>query len=442
MLVPASTIRRREALMNARPESRCPFVLDAAGANIHQEADELRARGPATQIELPGGVVVWSINDYAGVKQVLKDPQVTKSARKHWPAFINNEIPEDWELISWVTMDNMATATGRNQVRLRNIVSKAFSPRRIAAIRPRIETLVDQLVDQLATNVAGEVVDLRQEFCHPLPARLMADLLGMSEESRVRTAQVMEMMVHTTVTPEQAQALLIGWKRALADLIDTKRQDPGEDLISDLILARDEDSSRLTEDELIDTIFAILGAGTETTVNFLGKLVVELVTHPEQLSRVLAGQASWDDVIEEGLRVESPVAHLPLRYAVEDIEVDGVTIPKGDAILVNYAGVGRDPAVHGDTASRFDVDRPDKTHLSFGIGPHFCLGWAIAREEVTIGLSRLFARFPDMKLAVDRGELRAQPTFIMNGYRSVPVLLSPVTPQERHLVAPTAGLER
>lgn len=425
-------------MMNAPPEDRCPFVLDAAGTNIHQEADELRARGPATQIELPGGIVVWSINHYSGVKQVLKDPRVTKSARLHWPAFINNEVPEDWELISWVTMDNMATATGRNQVRLRNIVSKAFSPRRIAAIRPRIEALADQLVDRLATKDHGTVVDLRREFCHPLPARLMADLLGMTEESRAKTAQVMEMMVNTTVTPEQAQALLIGWKRALADLIEIKRRDPGEDLISDLILARDEDSSRLTEDELIDTIFAILGAGTETTVNFLGKLVVELVTNPDQLARVLAGQVSWDDVIEEGLRVESPVAHLPLRYAVEDIDVDGVTIPKGDAILVNYAGVGRDPAVHGDTASRFDVDRPDKTHLSFGIGPHFCLGWAIAREEVTIGLSWLFARFPDMTLAVDRGELQAQPTFIMNGYHTVPILLSPVeAPAAHRLVAPT-----
>jgi 2-hydroxy-5-methyl-1-naphthoate 7-hydroxylase len=420
-----SISEEKEDRMDVHEGSRCPFVIDPTGSNIHAEADELRARGPATQIQLPGGVVVWSINSYAGIVQVAKDPRVTKSARDHWPAFINNEIPPDWELISWVTMDNMATATGKNQVRLRNLVGKAFSPRRVDAIRPRIEQLVDQLVEQLAKRPGDEVVDLRENFCYPLPARTLADMLGMSEESRAKTAEVMNMMVDTTVTPEQAQSLLGGWKNAIADLIETKRRNPGDDITTGLILARDEDT-QLTEDEMIDTIFAILGAGTETTVNFLGKLIVELITHRDQLDLVRTGQASWDDVIEEGLRVEAPVAHLPLRYAVEDIDIDGVTIPKGDAILVNYAGAGRDPALHGDTAGAFDIRRPDKTHVSFGIGPHYCLGWAIAREEVTIGLSRLLARFPDMNLAVDRGELQAQPTFIMNGYRRVPVRLARV----------------
>lgn len=412
--------------MDARGPGRCPFTLDAAATDIHAEADVLRQLGPATQVELPGGVVVWSINHYSGVQRILKNPKVTKSARDHWPAFINNEIPPDWELISWITMDNMATATGQNQIRLRRLVGKAFSPKRIEAIRPRIRELVDELVDNLATTPDGEIVDLHEQFCYPLPARMMADMLGMSEESRAKTAQVMNMMVNTTVSPEQAQALLIGWQAAIADLIEAKSQDPGEDITSDLILARDDEHSRLTQDELLGTIFAILGAGTSTTVDFLGKLIVELVTHRDQLRRVMAGEVSWDDVIEEGLRVEGPVAHLPLRYAVEDIDLEGVTIPKGDAILVNYAGVGRDPAVHGDSAGEFDVDREDKTHLAFGDGPHYCLGWAIAREEVQIGLSRLFTRFPDLDLAVDRSELRAQPTFIMNGYRSVPVRLTAV----------------
>jgi 2-hydroxy-5-methyl-1-naphthoate 7-hydroxylase len=407
--------------VDVRDDSRCPFALDPAGTAIHHEADLLRERGPATQIVLPGGVVVWSINHYSGVKQILKDTRVTKSARLHWTAFINNEIPNDWELISWIVMDNMATATGANQVRLRKLVGKAFSPRRIDLIRPRIEAIADELVDRIVAIPVGKVIDLRREFCYPLPARLMADMLGMSERSREKTAEVMDMMVNTTVSPEQAQVLLAGWKSALADLIKTKRENPGEDIMSDLIFARDRDSSALSEDELIDTIFAILGAGTETTVNFLGKLIVELLTHRDQIDRVLAGEDSWDDVIEEGLRVESPVAHLPLRYAAEDIDVDGVRIPQGDAILVNYAGVGRDPAVHGATAAEFDIRRTDKTHLSFGLGPHTCLGWAIAREEVSIGLGKLFSRLPNMELAVDRQELQAQPTFIMNGYRAVPV---------------------
>src|SRR4051794_23262906 len=127
---------RMEATVDDHGTGQCPFALDPAGTDIHAEADELRRRGPATRVELPGGVVVWSVNHYSGAKQILKDPLVTKSARDHWPAFINNEIPPGWELISWITMDNMATATGKNQVRLRRLVSKAFSPKRIEALRP------------------------------------------------------------------------------------------------------------------------------------------------------------------------------------------------------------------------------------------------------------------------------------------------------------------
>jgi cytochrome P450 len=230
-------------------------------------------------------------------------------------------------------------------------------------------------------------------------------------------------MVDTTVTPTQAQAVLQGWRDAMADLIADKRANPGEDITSDLIAAQDEDGSRLSEAELTDTIFAILGAGSETTINFFDNAITALLTHPDQLKLVLSGGASWDDVIDETLRVESPLAHLPLRYAVEDIELDGLTIPKGDPILVNYSAIGRDPELHGDNASEFDITRTDKEHLSWGHGPHFCLGAGVARMVARIGLSSLFERFPNLGLAVSEDELQPLPTFIMNGHRSLPILL-------------------
>ncbi|MFF5207169.1 cytochrome P450 [Streptosporangium sp. NPDC000396] len=413
-------------------EKRCPVALDITGRDIHAEADGLRAQGPATQVELPGGVLAWSINSYAVIKKMLTDPRVTKSARNHWPAFINGEIPPDWEMISWIAMDNMVTAYGKDHVRLRRLVGKAFTPRRTEAIRPRIVELTNQLVDALETVEPGEVVDLRERFAYPLPARLVADLIGMSEDARVKTAKVIDMMVDTTVTPEQAQAVLLGWRGAMADLIAAKRREPGEDITSDLIAARDEDGSRLSEEELTDTIFAILGAGSETTINFFDNAITALLTHPDQLEMVKSGRASWDDVIDETLRVESPLAHLPLRYAVEDIELDGVTIPKGDPILVNYSAVGRDPALHGEDAGRFDLTRTDKEHLSFGHGPHFCLGAGVARLVATIGLSTLFERFPDLALAVTREELQPLPTFIMNGHRALPVRLTAPVPAGAH----------
>ncbi|MFC8426806.1 cytochrome P450 [Streptomyces sp. NPDC057236] len=405
-------------------EQGCPFALDTTGRDIHGEAAVLRDRGPAVPVELPGGVIAWSLNGHDVIKKVLGDPRVTKSARNHWPAFQNGEIRPDWELISWVAMDNMVTAYGKDHVRLRKLTGKAFSPRRTEAFRPRVEELTDELLDGLAQAAPGEVVDLRERFAYPLPARLVADLIGMPEEARAKTAKVIDAMVDTTITPEQAQAVLAGWRGAMADLIADKRREPGEDITSDLVAARDEDGSRLTEEELTDTIFAILGAGSETTINFFDNAITALLSDPAQLELVRSGQATWDDVIDETLRVESPLAHLPLRYAVEDIELDGVTIPKGDPILVNYSAVGRDPRLHPDAPGSFDLTRADKEHLSFGFGPHYCLGVGVARLVARTGLSRLFERFPDLSLAVPREELQPLPTFIMNGHRALPVRLT------------------
>lgn len=403
---------------------RCP-VLDPSGRDIHAEADRLRAQAPAVKVELPGGVHAWSITSYDVVKRLLLDRNVTKNARNHWPKFINGEIPPDWEMISWVAMDNMVTAYGKHLVRLRRLIAKAFTAQRVETVRPQVEKLVDELLDGLAAET-GEVVDLREKFCYPLPALLIAELIGMTEQQRAQTAKAMDLMVDTTVSPEQAQAILTGWRTAMDELIAAKRREPGKDIASDLIAARDdENGGQLTDSELTDTIFAILGAGSETTINFLDNAVTALVTHPGQLELVRSGRAGWDDVIDEVLRVQCPLASLPLRYAVTDIELDGVTIPQGDPILINYAAAGRDPALHGDTAGEFDVTREHKEHVSFGHGPHYCLGAGIARLVATIGLSRLFERFPDLRLAVPAEELQPLPTFIMNGHRGLPVRLVP-----------------
>jgi cytochrome P450 len=369
---------------------------------------------------------VWSVNSYAVIKQLLTNPNVTKSARNHWPAFINGEIPPNWEMISWVAMDNVVTTHGADQRRLRRLIGKAFTPRRTEEIRPHVVELATMLLDALGAVPPGEVVDLKERFAYPLPGMLVADLIGMSEEARVATAKVLDVMLDTTISPEQAQAVLLGWRTAIGDLIAQKRANPGADITSDLIAARDEDGSRLSEQELTDTIFAILGAGSETTINFLDNAITLLLDHPDQLDLLTTGQVAWGELIDEVLRVESPLAHLPLRYAVEDIEVEGVRIPKGDAILVNYCSVGRDPALHGDDADRFDITRPDKTHLTFGHGPHYCLGLNIAKLVGQLGLSMLFERFPSLSLAVRSDELAQAPTFIMHGHRSLPVRLTAV----------------
>jgi cytochrome P450 len=212
----------------------------------------------------------------------------------------------------------------------------------------------------------------------------------------------------------------------LTDLITSKRATPGEDLTTALIDARDDnDASRLDETELTDTLILFISAGHETTVNLIDQAIAALLSHPDQLDLLRTGQADWDDVIEETLRWQAPLAHLPLRYAVEDISVDGVLIRQGDAILAGYAGAGRDPEHHGAGADEFDLTRADKSHLAFGYGVHHCLGAPLARLEARIALPVLFDRFPGLRLAVEPSRLEHLDTFISNGHRSLPVLLNP-----------------
>jgi cytochrome P450 len=213
--------------------------------------------------------------------------------------------------------------------------------------------------------------------------------------------------------------------RILGELVAFRRETPGDDMTSLLIATRDEDDgSHLAEQELIDTLMLVISAGHETTVNLLDQALVALLTHPEQLADVLADRVSWEDVIEETLRYEAPVAHLPLRYAVEDIELDGVRIGKGEAILASYAAASRDPKVHGETADIFDVSRAMKDHLAFGHGVHHCLGAPLARLEALVALPAIFARFPDLRLAVDTEALVPVVGFISNGHQELPVYVT------------------
>jgi len=406
----------------------CPIALDPTGKDIHAEAARLRAQGPVIRVELPGGVLAWSVTSHELVKQILAGKQFAKDPRKHWAAFINGEIPPDWPMIGWVVMDNMTTHDGTDHARLRRLNSKAFTVRRVENMRPAIEQIAAELLDDLATVPEGEVVNLKARYSYPLPARVICDLFGVPESARADVLRGGEVNINTQISPEEAQANVEQWHNAMDALVKDKRKNPADDLTSALIAAYDEDGSHLTHDELVGTLHLMLGAGSETMMNVLTHAVLNLLTHPGQRELVTSGQLPWTAVMEETLRVQSPVAQLPFRYAVEDVEIGGVKIAKGEPVLIGFAAAGRDSAVYGATAPCFDVTRQNKSHLSFGHGVHHCLGAPLARLEADVALPALFRRFPDLSLAVQPEELEPQGTFIMNGHSGLPVYLTAAVP--------------
>ncbi|GAA4891409.1 cytochrome P450 [Streptomyces coeruleoprunus] len=412
-------------MVQSESQAPPPLALDPTGARRHAEHHTLRERGPVTRVDVLG-VRAWSVTDPALLKQLLTSPDVSKDAHRHWP-----ELPtavQTWPLALWVAVNNMFTAYGADHRRLRRLVAPAFSARRISAMRPSVEEITEELLDDLATAGPGEVVDLRERFAYPLPIKVISRLMGLPEKQSQDFRALVDAVFDTTLTPQQAAANSERLYEVLDDLIAVRRAEPGDDMTSLLITARDAegDGSPLAETELRDTLLLMVSAGYETTVNLLDQAVTALLTHPDQLAHVREGRATWSDVVEETLRYEPAVAHLPLRYAVKDIAVPGgPVIRRGEAILASYAAANRHPEWHGESADVFDVTRPSPEHLAFGHGVHFCLGAPLARLEATTALDALFTRFPDLRLAVAPDALEPVPSLISNGHQRLPVRLTP-----------------
>jgi cytochrome P450 len=407
-----------------------PVVIDPAGTNIHAEGSRIRAQGPVSRIELPGGVTAWSVTGYEAGQQALSDQRFSKDARQHWTAFVNGEIDPGFPLIGWALMENLTTTYGNAHSRLRRLVSKAFTPRRVEAMRPLLEKRVAGLLDGLADSPPGDVIDLKVRFAHPLASGVICELIGIPREARDTILRGGEAQVDTTMTGEEIAASVEQVLREMNALVEAKRFTPGDDLTTDLLAAQEEDGSQLSPVEMVGTLLLLLATGTEPATNLVTNAVFALLSDPGQLELIRTGHATWHDAIEETLRAEAPVAHLPFRFAVEDVEIGGVTVRAGEPVLMNFAAMGRDPSRHGASADSFNLLRTNKEHLSFGYGIYRCIGMPLAWLETETAVAALFERFPELSLAVPPNEIRPQSTFVMNGRNDLPVFLTAERPED------------
>ncbi|WP_345556069.1 cytochrome P450 [Streptomonospora halophila] len=327
-------------------------------------------------------------------------------------------MPADHPVAAMVGLDNMLTADGADHRRLRGLISQAFTPGRIGALRPAICGRAEKLVEELA--LAAGPVDVKAAFAYPLSQQVFGDLFGIGETDHGRIRAMVD-TAFSTAPPDEVRAMRAEVDAYLDEVIAAKQDMPGSDVVSALIGAR-EGGERLSTRELRDTLWLLLTAGYETTASALANGIETLLGSPEQLARLCAGEAAWLAAVEEILRAATSVATLPFLFASEDVTVAGHTIAAGEAVLLCYLAANRDPARYGE-AQALDLGAMRPRHLGLGHGPHVCLGAALARAELEIGLSTLFARFPRAR-RVEPAPPRLGSVFI-NSPAALPVHLEP-----------------
>ncbi|CAM5503619.1 cytochrome P450 hydroxylase [Streptomyces tanashiensis] len=389
----------------------------------------LREHAPVHRTTLPSGVEAWLVTRYADARQALADQRLSKNPAHHDEsphAKGKTGIPGERKA---ELMTHLLNIDPPDHTRLRRLVSKAFTPRRVAEFAPRVQELTDRLIDSF---VARGSADLIHEFAFPLPIYAICDLLGVPPEDQDDFRDWAGMMIRHGGGPRGGVARSVKKMRGyLAELIHRKREEPGDDLISGLIKASDH-GEHLTENEAAAMAFILLFAGFETTVNLVGNGLYALLRHPEQRARLQASLAAGETGlletgVEELLRFDGPVEMATWRYATRALTIGGQEIPAGDPVLVVLAAADRDPE-RFDGPDVLDLARRDNQHLGYGHGIHYCLGAPLARLEGQTALATLLTRLPDLRLAADPAELRWRGGLIMRGLRTLPVEFSPSVP--------------
>ncbi|MFJ8229523.1 cytochrome P450 [Streptomyces sp. NPDC094448] len=396
-----------------------PFVRDLNGETAY-----LRESGPFVRIDLLGAPA-WTVTEHSVARGLLTDARLVKDINR-WKLWQSGEIDRQWPLVGMIdTGRSMFSVDGAEHRRLRAKTAQAITARRVESMRPVVESITAELLDALPGHAdADGRVDLKPHFAQPLPMSVVCNLMGVPDESIPRQMRLWKAFFSLLTPQDERLAAVDELTEIFTELVREKSAAPGDDLTSALILA-DEGGEPLTQLEVMGNLKDMIGAGHETTVGLVLNAVRALLTHPDQLELVRSGQIPWETVVEEVLRWDPPTTHLLMRFATEDIDVDGFVIGQGEGVVISYRAIGRDRDRHGTEADAFDITRATPIrHMAFGHGPHMCPGAALSRLEANIALPALFARFPDLRLAVPADELRNMPVMTQNDLESFPILLN------------------
>jgi cytochrome P450 len=377
----------------------------------------MREEGPVTPVTLPEGNRVWMVTRYADVRAALADPRLAKDwAGKLKPGF------EPDPVTGYLGM-HLLSLDPPDHTRLRRLVVKAFTARRIAGLRPRIEEITASLLDAMEGRaMAGaDPIDLIESFAFPLPITVICELLGVPAADRDTFQVWSHAIVSSVVSQEEFLGAGAEMFHYFTALLAAKRRSPSDDLTSALIAAREVGDS-LDERELIAMLFLLLVAGHETTTNLIASGTLGLLTYPAELERLRADPSLLPAAVEELLRYSNPLNHTTDRFTVEPVTIGGVTIPAGEWVLCVISSANRDPSRFADP-DRLDVGRDASGHLAFGHGIHYCLGAPLARLEGEVAFDALLSRFPAVALAVPESSLRWRPSSLIHGLETLPVRL-------------------
>lgn len=386
----------------------------------HGTAARLRERGPAVPARFLDGTRVVVFTRDADVRTILSDPRFVVSpesvpdrASATDRAQVMRSLGLAPDLVAYLT-ESLLDHDGSDHARLRKLVSRTFTVRRVNELRPRVEEIAEDLLSALPGHAEDGTVDLLEHYAYPLPITVICELVGVPEPDRARWREWSAVLARFDPSDASAANTVLGQMIAhIKDLIARCRTEPGQDLLSALVRVRDEDGGRLSEAELITMVFTLVIAGHETTAHLLGNGVAALLAHPGQLAALRADPALAPAAVHEMQRWCGPVVITRLRYAAEEVELGGRTLAPGTPVQPLLVGANRDPGVFADP-DRFDITRhhgrPGEAHVGFGHGIHYCLGAALARQECEVALLALLRRYPDLAPAVDPGRLERQPT--------------------------------